>query len=62
MKKENVNKKVLLPYIGGIIALISVIVISKISQDVGFYFYVIAVVVIIVGVIRMVIKAISKDK
>lgn len=62
MKKENINKKLLLPYIGCIIGLISIIVSSKISQDVGFYFYVLAVVVSIVGVIRMVSKPIAKDK
>ncbi|MBU3113695.1 hypothetical protein [Clostridium lacusfryxellense] len=62
MKKGNVNRKALLPYIGGIIALISVIVTSKISSDVGFYFYVLAVVVTIVGVIIMVNKPITKDK
>jgi len=60
MKKGSISKKVLLPYIGGIIALVSVIVTVKNSQNVGFYFYILAVVVTIVGVIRMVSKPIKR--
>ncbi|WP_461206227.1 hypothetical protein [Clostridium sp. DL1XJH146] len=60
--KKKVNLNMLIPYIGCIIALIGVLVISKISETAGFYSYVAGSAIVIGGLIRIVSKPVPKDK